>query len=333
MRDHRMDKKVSVCITTYNHEKFISQAIDSVLMQEVNFDYELIIGEDDSSDGTREIVKAYKVRYPDRIRLFLNDRENVIYINGRATGRWNFVNNIKHATGQYVALLEGDDYWTDPHKLQKQVEFLDSNQEFTICFHNVKVIYEKCDVQPHLFYIENPNQPFMQRKPKEITNISDLVKGNYIQTPSVLFRAGLFTEFPDWFYKLDRGDWPLHIINAQHGKIKYLDEVLAVYRVHSGGIYSSKDHIVQLSGAISASIEIDRHLRYKYHKEIWEYNTQRIRQSISLMMVRDGFSETLKFTLVYITKYGAISNLAIVIILQFIKVFLLEVYRVLIRKI
>jgi len=111
--------KVSICITTYNHEEYISQALDSVLAQATDFEFEILLGEDDSSDNTRTIVKKYQKMFPEKIRLYLNDRKNVIYINGMATGRWNFINNINHARGDYIALLEGDDYWVDNLKLKK----------------------------------------------------------------------------------------------------------------------------------------------------------------------------------------------------------------------
>src|SRR5690606_24113344 len=121
--------KLSVCIQTYNHAPYIAQALDSVLMQETDFDFEILLGEDESTDGTREICQEYARQHPDKIRLFLNSRENVIYINGRPTGRWNFMNNLRHVRGEYVALLDGDDYWTDPRKLQKQVDVLDASPE------------------------------------------------------------------------------------------------------------------------------------------------------------------------------------------------------------
>jgi glycosyltransferase involved in cell wall biosynthesis len=102
---------ISVNIVTYNHEPYIAQAIEGALMQKTNFPYEVLIGEDDSSDGTREICKEYAAKHPDKIRLFLNDRKNVIYINGQPTGRWNFINLLKNTKGKYVAFCEGDDYW------------------------------------------------------------------------------------------------------------------------------------------------------------------------------------------------------------------------------
>jgi glycosyltransferase involved in cell wall biosynthesis len=221
--------KASVSITTYNHERFIAQAIESVLMQETDFDYKIIIGEDDSSDGTREIVKAYKAKFPEKIKLFLNDRKNVIYVNGKPTGIWNLSNNLKSAQGQYVALLDGDDYWTSPYKLQKQVDFLDEHSECAICFHGVQALYQDGRQKPI-----SPNHP-------EISTLEDILKGNFIAKSSVMFRNGLFGDFPDWYYTMPMGDWPLHILNAQHGDIGYINQVMAVYRIHSGSIRSLKD--------------------------------------------------------------------------------------------
>ena len=228
--------KVSVAITTYNHEDYIAQALDSVLMQKNHFDYEIIVGEDDSDDKTRSIVKEYKRRYPDKIKLFLNDRKNVIFINGRPTGRWNFSNNLKNAKGRYIALLEGDDYWTDPLKLQQQVDFLDNNPDFSICFHNMRVIYEDCRRGS---VVTNVNQ-------KEITTIKDLAQKNYIYTASCMLRNGILEDLPEWWYKVLVGDWPLYLLYAQLGKIKRINQVMGVYRIHKGGIWGSRDRNDQI---------------------------------------------------------------------------------------
>ena len=126
--------KVSVLVITYNHEKFIAQALDSVLMQETDFIYEIIVGEDCSSDQTRKIVLAYGEKYPDKVRLLLPEQNlGMMY---------NFITTYRACRGQYIAILEGDDYWTSDRKLQKQVDFLDSHQDCTACFHNVNVVYE-----------------------------------------------------------------------------------------------------------------------------------------------------------------------------------------------
>ncbi len=133
---------VSVCVQTYQHKGYIKQCLDGILMQQTNFPYEIILGEDESTDGTREICIEYAEKYPDKIKLFLRCRKDVIYINGNATGRFNFMENLKACKGKYTALCEGDDYWTDPLKLQKQVDFLEANPEYSLIFTNCQVKYE-----------------------------------------------------------------------------------------------------------------------------------------------------------------------------------------------
>jgi len=210
---------VSVCLITYNHEKFIAQAIESVLMQKVNFGWEFIIADDCSTDRTREIIKQYKAKHP-FIKLILQEK-NV----GPAQ---NFDDLIKSPTGKYIAYFEGDDYWTDSLKLQKQVDFLEANPDFAICFHKVGV---KCEVDDEKSYISNQNQ-------KEITTFEDLTVKNYIHSLSCVFRNNLFGDFPEWFKESPLGDYPLHLLNAMHGKIKFFDDLMGVYRVHQGGIWS-----------------------------------------------------------------------------------------------
>lgn len=240
----------TVSIITYNHEKYIAQAIESVLMQRTDFDFEIIVGEDDSTDGTREIVQRFKERYPERIRLLLNDRKDVIFINGRPTGRWNFINNLRHARGKYVALLEGDDYWTSPDKLQKQADYLEANPDCAICFHSAWCEDDGGRRLRMLF----PRH----RKPRYV--LKDLLRENLIPNCSVVFRNGLFGEFPDWFYGVPMGDLPLHVLNAQHGDLGYLDEAMAVYRIHGGGVWSTQRRLIQLNSRIAALKALGGHL-------------------------------------------------------------------------
>lgn len=236
---------VSVFMVTYNHEKYLSEAIESVLMQKTNFSYQLIIGEDCSSDGTREIVRRYAEEHPTLIKAIFNPQN-------LGPGR-NADTVFKECTGKYVAMCEGDDYWTDPHKLQKQVDFLEDNPDFAICFHNMQIVYEG---NPHLNRISNTRQ-------KEITTINNLARGNYIHTASCIFRNNLY-EIPDWFHQCPVGDYPLHLLNAQYGKIKFIDEIMGVYRVHKGGIWENKDS----SYRVAKWIEMLEIIRYKFNKEI-----------------------------------------------------------------
>ena len=213
---------LSIHCITYNHEKFIAQAMDGFLMQKTTFDFEIVVGEDCSTDNTRRILLEYKEKHPDKIKLLLNEKNLGMQQNGMQTGA--------ACTGKYLAICEGDDYWTDPLKLQKQVDFLEANPNFAICFHNVEVKHEDGETQS---YLSNSNQ-------KQVTTFEDLAAENYIHTVSCVFRKPFF-EFPEWFYESAVGDWVTHLLNAEHGKIAFIDEVMAVYRVHKGGVWSMQD--------------------------------------------------------------------------------------------
>jgi glycosyltransferase involved in cell wall biosynthesis len=286
--------KVSVCITTYNHEKYIAQAIDSILMQKTNFDYEIIIGEDDSQDRTRDIVISYKEKYPNKIKLFLNSRENVIYIDGKPTGRWNFVNNLKNAEGEYIALLEGDDFWTDPLKIQKQVTFLDANPEFVMCFHNVLVKYEDNRVEPW---------PHIPERNGSYT-LEDLLGGNFIPTGSVLLRNGLVKEFPAWFLKTPLGDWPLFVIAAKSGKIRYINEISGVYRVHRNGVWSSRSRLDILRSTIKTADCIELILTQPQRRRLETSVLAWFLEAITILKHKNNHLEASECIKALISRYG-----------------------------
>jgi len=247
--------KVSVSLVTYNQEKYIVQAIESILMQKTDFNFEIIIGEDESQDNTRSIVMEYRRRYPDKIRLFLNARNDKNFSDGMPAGRQNLINNLNNANGEYIAFLDGDDYWTSPDKLQRQVNFLDTHPNYSMCFHSIQMVSE----EGQLMSIKSP------KGKKQIYTLRDLLKGNFIFKCSAMYRRGLFKEFPEWFYKTPLADWPLYILNAKHGDIGYIDKVMGAYRVHSEGIYSSKGEIEQVKGTIEIYPHINNYLDYRYN--------------------------------------------------------------------
>lgn len=213
--------KVSIAMVTYNHEQFISKALDSVLMQQTNFDYEIVIGEDCSSDGTRAIVIDYQKRFPDKFRLLLNEQNIGMHKNGAQT--------VQACKGEYVAMLEGDDYWISPDKLQKQVDFLERHPECVICFHNAEVVYQDGSHETELYC--HPRQ-------KKISTAVDLlVQGNFMPTCSKMYRAALLGNVPEWVSSLKMGDWPIDILISQHGKIGYINEIMGVYVIHKGGVW------------------------------------------------------------------------------------------------
>lgn len=227
-----MDITVSVVMITYGHEKFIEEAINSILMQDCDFKLELIISEDCSPDSTNSIIKDIIKKHPKSGIIKYERHDNNIGMMP------NFIFALKKAKGKYIALCEGDDFWTDSKKLQKQVDVLEKDPSLSICFHSANIIYEEDVTIPSLQDI-NKYTP-------EITNIYDLIKGNYLHTASVVFRNN--ADYPEWLNEAYPGDWPLHVMNATKGDIKFLNESMAAYRVHYGGVHStSTDKKVEYS--------------------------------------------------------------------------------------
>lgn len=268
---------VDVFMPTYNHEPYLAQAIESVLSQKTDFEFRLNIADDCSTDGAPALIKQYAQHYPDRIRAILSPHHVGILHQDRLS-----VRVLQSCTGKYLAVLEGDDYWTDPDKLQKQVDFLESHPDFAICFHDVKTVNEKGD--------ELPDPSFVPQQ-KRISTIEDLLAGNFIHACSVMFRGGLIKEFPDWYTTLRIGDWPLHVMNAQHGKIGYLDEVMAVYRVHEGSLWSSRDRLDQITETVEVLDHLDAYLGFRYRKHIKASKSRRLLELAETYHLRGRLSE------------------------------------------
>jgi glycosyltransferase involved in cell wall biosynthesis len=245
---------VDIVMPTYNHERFIAQAIESVLAQQTSFEYRLNIPDDCSTDNTQMIIKDYAQKHPHQIRVLFSPHNIGLLHKDRL-----IIKALKLCTAKYVALLEGDDYWTDPHKLQKQVDFLEGHPDFAVCGHNVTMFYEDGSKAPANLLPSNH---------REVSTLEDLLFANIIPTCSAVFRRGLFGELPDWYHTLRIGDWPLHIMNAQHGKIRYINEVMAAYRVHPGGMWSGWSPVSQRLEIIKMLRHVDAYLGFKYKKQI-----------------------------------------------------------------
>jgi glycosyltransferase involved in cell wall biosynthesis len=226
--------KLSVCVPVYNHAKYIGQMLEGALMQQTSFPFEIVIGDDASTDGTQDIIRAYSEKHPGRIRAFLHEVNQGPTQPREFAGRNNVLGLLKACQGEYVAMCEGDDYWTDPMKLQKQVDFLDRHSDFAICHHNAAVIYE--DGSPgHLF--NGPDQ-------QSTSTIENVLEDRwFMATASWVYRNYFLTEeFADWHAKAASGDWALLIQLAAHGKIGYLPETMSVYRKHSAGLSNIHSH-------------------------------------------------------------------------------------------
>ncbi len=209
--------KVSIVSISYNQEKYIAKTLESFVMQQSDFGFEVVIADDCSTDKTAEIIKEYATKYPAIFKPILR-KKNVGILN-------NLFDAMRQAKGQYIALCEGDDYWTDDKKLQLQANFLDKNPEYALCFHPVKVIFEKNDQEEYIF---------PEIKPETKFTVEELLKKNYIQTNSVMYRKQDYSYTPTGILPID---WYLHLLHARFGKIGLISEVMSVYRRHPGGVW------------------------------------------------------------------------------------------------
>jgi glycosyltransferase involved in cell wall biosynthesis len=240
---------VSVCIQTYQQETTISSCLEGILEQKTTFDYEILIAEDQSSDKTREICIFFAKKYPDKIRLFLHSRKNNIRIDGRASGRFNYIYNFIHARGKYIAFCDGDDLWNDPHKLEKQVNILENHLEIGLVHTD------------NLIENQRNNKLSEYRKADKYHNkniFKELIIKNHITTSTVVARINLINAAVDNLYKnvgiemiMDYSIW-LYI--AQNSKIFHLPEITAIYRLSIN----------------SASRQDDKELHYLYIKKIFD---------------------------------------------------------------
>lgn len=213
--------KVSIVTTTHNQEAYVRQAFDSFLAQEVDFPVEIIVADDASTDSTPSIIREYADRHPHLIRPIL--RSENLGLNR------NLVGALTIARGEYIALCEGDDYWIDPLKLSKQVNYLDQRPETAVCFHPVQVVWEDGHAKDSTF------PPIYLRGNM---SVEALILMNYIQTNSVMYRrVERYDDIPSDVMPLD---WYLHVRHAVHGEIAMLPETMAVYRRHAEGMWNNQ---------------------------------------------------------------------------------------------
>ena len=209
---------VSIFLLTYNQKQFIAQTINSILMQKANFNFQIVIGEDCSTDGTRSICETFAEKYSNKIKLLPALEKNIGLIA-------NYMRTIKACEGKYIAICDGDDYWIDENKLQKQVSFLEDNPNYSIVYSKLKKLF------PDGTFKES-----IQRKLKQAGDFDDLVFENVIPSVTVLFKNRQnISAVPTWITNFPYGDWPTYLwILKDGGKIHFMDEITAVYRMHIG---------------------------------------------------------------------------------------------------
>lgn len=222
------DILVSIDCITYNHEKYIAEAIESFLMQKTNFKYEILIHDDASTDGTQEIIKEYYEKYPDIIKPLLQ-RENQY---SRGVNEIGYIFNHGRAKGKYVAVCEGDDYWTDCNKLQRQVDYMESHPQCGLCFHAAEKVNDRGGridlIRP---YYENCISP-----------MEDIILGGggFMATNTILYRKSVVDNAPDFYLNAPVSDYPLQILSGSKNYAYYINEVMSVYRFGVPGSWSRR---------------------------------------------------------------------------------------------
>ncbi|MDB4655572.1 glycosyltransferase [Flavobacteriales bacterium] len=264
---------VSICVEAYQHEEYIEECLDSLLTQQTDFEFEILLGEDNSSDGTRNICIDYAQRYPNQIRLFLHSRENNLKVAGVASGRFNLLHNLHNARGKFVARCEGDDYWTDLTKLQKQVRVLERDDNIMLSTTNLKQLG-----------VEGPLDYFDKTKyfPKTVSQLEDVAlhKIRIFATCTFLMRKELVDELVNRaseFNEILTFDWVIVYLSALRGEIHFMDECTAVYRFHQTGIMRTTSHIPHLKNLLNLDRLLVRTLPTKFssHKKsglYWYYD-------------------------------------------------------------
>ncbi|WP_217921340.1 glycosyltransferase [Miltoncostaea oceani] len=217
---------MSVLLTTYQHERFIADALEGVVAQRLDGPWEVIVGDDASTDRNREIIRDYARRYPDLIHTHFPER------NLGHGGRPIFAQMVERARGDHLAVLDGDDYWTDPRKLARQSAYLDAHPGCAMCFHDVVIHWEDGSA---------PDSRSTRRWEPRRFGLRHLLGSVNIAACSPMFRRTALAPLPEWYRDVIWGDWQLYVLAAQHGWIGYLPDAMAVYRVNDGGVTWADD--------------------------------------------------------------------------------------------
>lgn len=222
------EKEILVSITSlaYNHERYVRRALDSFVSQKTDFAFEILIHDDASTDGTAAIIREYEEKYPELMRPVYQTENQ--HSKGVKVG----VELHRRARGKYIAFCEADDYWTDPLKLQKQVDYLEAHPECSLCVHAAGTVDADGNPLPRMFRASEHDCDF------DATDVI-LSGGGMFQTNTMLARREFMTSYPDFYYHSTVGDYPFQIYMGMCGKIHYLNEVLSVYRVQAVGSWSA----------------------------------------------------------------------------------------------
>lgn len=228
---------LSVCVRTHNQERFIGEALDSVLRQHTTFPFEIIISDDASKDGTVAILKEYQKQYPDKIRLLLQETN--------VGGPENLKRVIEASQAKYVTCLDGDDFYTDDYKLQKQICLLEAHPEYAACFHNTWYADEKGQLKG-LF-----NRPDFHA----VHDAHEFISEHwFVPIHSAVLRRE-YIEFPKWYNTVMNDDYVVHLSVAKHGSYYYIPDVMVAYRHHGGNTSRAYSNLILTNTQLCTILE------------------------------------------------------------------------------
>lgn len=251
---------VTVKVLAYNHADYIEQCLDSILMQETDFDFEILLLEDESKDGTRKICVDYAIRHPNKIRLFLNSRANNIEVSGKPSGLFNSIYANYMISSKYISICEGDDYWSDTNSLNKKVSCLEENEGFVMAFSNFNRLVSNTG--------ELQIRPSIKLNKDTVIEKEDILKAN-IQTVSNVFRNNLIDKYDPKMSEVILGDFILKGKLSHYGKAYYIHDIKPeIYRIHNEGSFSIFSRWQQAQETIKALEYLVDHYRERKQNDL-----------------------------------------------------------------
>lgn len=253
--------KLSIAITAYNHEAFISKALESVFAQQVDFSFEVLVGDDHSTDGTAEIVRSFENRFPDRIELLTTEQNQGVFRNA--------LRLLGSCRGEYMVIMDGDDWWTNEHKLQTQIDFLENNKDYEGCFHDAEIVRSEKENAVAEKYLQGYRYYSQFNHYTEDLYPWDLVERTIIPTCSLVFRKGnLIGELKEYESINHSLAWVCQLMIIKGQKFRYFNECWSVYNNNSGGLtkkVKTKKFIDNNIGVLTTLLTDDYYRNVKHH--------------------------------------------------------------------
>jgi glycosyltransferase involved in cell wall biosynthesis len=241
-----------VLVITYNHEQYVQQSLDSVMMQKADFDFEVVVADDHSQDSTLELLKEYEANNP-HVRILPTEKHLGI--------TQNYKRGFEACSGDYVAVLEGDDYWITPHKLEVLSDLLQRYPECTLCFHRTIRLDEE-------FGLASVHPEFRDGATPDFFTARQLVSSNVIGGLSTcMYRRNVISRLDPGLWSLKFREWPFNIVMAREGLIGYVPEVMSIYRAHPGGIWSRKTAAERRTMLLEVIEPYNEYLKFEFNAE------------------------------------------------------------------